>query len=182
MKQSIKQQRAMEKALAWIASAGGTVDIIEKVKEELPAVANNQQAVSRQLEAVLLFLESPAKFTKKICKWCGESFGTNYRYVSYCCDNCRAKALQNQTGIRYDFSKPQEHRWGSEMFPKEPPLLIPHAALLALEAFFQSQTEIHQSQSQSQSAVEEPLDSDKQSILVHTSPQPLPDPEDPFGF
>ena len=175
--------------MEWAAAAGAPINVIEQIKEELPALANNQLAVSRQLEAVLIFLERPAKFTKKLCKHCGESFGTNYRYVSYCSDNCRAKALQSQTGIRYDFSKPQEHRWGSELFPKEPPLLIPHSALLALEAFFQSQTEIHQRtgilqipEKYLENIAEESDSLSKTSSAAHTNPQPSLESEDPFGF
>lgn len=128
MRPTKKADRAMEKIAALLKQHQGLDDAeIEDIKRNVPLP---QQAVSRQGEAVLLFLESPAKFTTKECKRCGEPFGTNYRGVGYCSDGCRARSMEEQLGIKWNWMKPDEDRWGGE-----PPLIIPPSALQKLKEY-----------------------------------------------
>lgn len=128
MRASKKAVRAMDGLAAMLAQYGTTADVIEEIKETAPTDRN---AISRQGEAVLLFLESPAKFTSKQCKWCEEYFGTNYRSVAYCSDNCRSRALNDIFGMKFNWvDKSEEQRWGGE-----PPLIIPPKAFALLEKY-----------------------------------------------
>lgn len=128
MRPTKKADRAMEKIAELLKKHQGMSDVeIEDIKTNVPL---QQQAISRQGEAVLLFLESPAKFTTKQCKRCGEPFGTNYRSVGYCSDGCRARSMEEQLGIKWNWLKPDEDRWGGE-----PPLIIPPAALRKLQEY-----------------------------------------------
>lgn len=128
MRQTKKADRAMEKIAALLKQHQGlSDDEVEDIKRNVPL---SQQAVSRQGEAVLLFLESPAKFTTKECKRCGSPFGTNYRGVGYCSDGCRARSMEEQLGIKWNWMRPDEDRWGGE-----PPLIIPPAALQKLKEY-----------------------------------------------
>lgn len=130
MRQAKKVDRNLEKLMALLAQTGHVKEEeIEEIKSNVPL---SQQAISRQAEAVLLFLESPAKFTTKLCKRfeCQQPFGTNYRGVAYCSDNCRARSIEEQLGIKWNWFKPEEQRWGGE-----PPLVIPPAALQKLQTF-----------------------------------------------
>jgi hypothetical protein len=132
-----REQRKLEKAAANLAAqlqqAG--VKLPEKVQKmnfkEAAREAQNKniENPSLEAEAVLQFLQKPAKFILKLCKRtaCGEPFGTNYHAVAYCSDNCRAKDLQSQNGIIWNPHKRPEDRWGGE-----PPLMIPPAAINAM--------------------------------------------------
>jgi hypothetical protein len=126
---------------------------INEIKSNVPLP---QQAISRQGDAVLLFLESPAKFTTKTCKRCGEIFGTNYRGVSYCSDRCRAASMEEQLGIKWNWMKPDEDRWGGE-----PPLIIPPLALQKLKQF----VEFFAGMPHIQTEREKPLDQEYQQLV-----------------
>ena len=118
----------MELLLKMLADHGHTPEALEEMRDTAPT---NREAISRQGEAVLLFLEAPAKFTAKLCKRCGEAFGTNYRAVAYCTDQCRSKAVSEQLGVKWDWLRAtEEERWGGE-----PPLIIPPAALQKIQQF-----------------------------------------------
>lgn len=124
MRASKKADRAMTQLAKMLADFGIEQETIEEIKETAPT---DRLAISRQGEAVLLWLESPAKFTTKVCKReaCGQPFGTNYRSVAYCSDNCRARDVSNLLGIKWDWTRAtEEERWGGE-----PPLIIPPAAM-----------------------------------------------------
>ena len=142
MRASKSAERSMAKLAQMLAAHGIKQDVIEEVKEAAPTDKN---AISRQGEAVLLCLESPAKFTTKLCKRCGEPFGTNYRSVAYCSDGCRARAIQEQLGVKWDWLKPEEQRWGGE-----PPLIIPPVALKKMREFFEFFATIPESQTQTE--------------------------------
>lgn len=129
MRASKKADRAMEQLAALLTKHGMAVEQVEAIKETAPT---SRDAISRQAEAVLLFLETPAKFTTKLCKRCGEAFGTNYRAVSFCSDNCRAREMEKQLGIKWNWYKPEEERWGGE-----PPLVIPPPALQKIQQLLQ---------------------------------------------
>ena len=126
---------------ALMAQHGVEAKVIEEVRENVPS---SREARSRQGEAVLLFLESPAKFTAKICKRCGEAFGTNYRSVAYCSDPCRSKEISAQLGVKWDWLRATEsERWGGEA-----PLIIPPKVLRRLQEFVQFFDDMPQTQSQ----------------------------------
>ena len=129
MRPSKKAERAMAKITAMLAESGVSTEDIEAMTEKAPT---GREALSRQGEAVLLFLESPAKYTAKLCKRCGEPFGTNYRSVAYCSDTCRAKEMYQQLGVKWNHFKTEEERWGGE-----PPLIIPPAAFRKIQEFVQ---------------------------------------------
>lgn len=134
MSPDIALQRQIKKAMALLGDAAPKIEITKAVVKEARA---NKPNPFYEAEAVLLFLEKPARFLQKECKRkeCGEWFGTNYRAVAYCSDNCRIKELA-AVGIEWDPSKRPEERWGGEE-----PLLIPPAALKALLALAQRQAE-----------------------------------------
>lgn len=124
MRPAKKADRAFAQLAKMLADFGVEQETIEEIKETAPT---NSLAISRQGEAVLLWLESPAKFTTKVCKReaCQQPFGTNYRSVAYCSDNCRSRDVSNMLGIKWDWTRAsEEERWGGE-----PPLIIPPAAM-----------------------------------------------------
>lgn len=177
MKDRIKEERNLDKIKALLLKHGIENEVIEEAIAEAPTF---QDAVSRQGEAVLLFLEAPAKFTAKLCKRCGEPFSTNYRYVAYCTDICRAKAISEQTGVKWDWLKPEDERWGF----KEPPLIIPPKAFKNLQlyvAVLQSRS-LLEIEPQSHEVLPDPLsESELHKILdnVPTNPHPQPVLEEP---
>jgi hypothetical protein len=144
----------MEKLIAQAKAAGHDLSkFAEKKHQVVQAV---EVASTRQLpayyeaEALLLALEKPARFMYKTCKReeCQEPFGTNYRGVGYCSDNCRAKALE-KIGIRWTPGKNPEDRWGGE-----PPLILPPAVvkLLAQQLAFLLQSSSEEEKLSSESA------------------------------
>ena len=128
MRQNKKVERAFDALAEMLKTYSGVSE--ETISEMKEAAPTGKEAISRQGDAVLLFLENPAKYTAKLCKKCGEPFGTNYRSVGYCSDRCRAKDMYEILGIKWDYLKPLEERWGGE-----PPLIIPPAALRKIQQF-----------------------------------------------
>lgn len=127
MRPAKRTARAMEKFLAQAANAGYDMSKFhsqtqkERVVQEAETAATKQLPRYYEAEGLLLFLEQPSRFMVKVCKRteCQEPFGTNYRSVAYCSDNCRAKDLM-KIGIRWDPTKSPEDRWRGE-----PPLILP---------------------------------------------------------
>lgn len=149
MKPSTKVKKDLEKIKALLLKSGIEE---EKIEQAIDSDPMEREAISRQGEAVLLFLEKPAAFTSKECKRteCGEWFGTNYRSVAYCSDFCRAKEISKQTGLKWNYNKNSFDRWGGE-----PPLIIPPEAFKHLKIYvkvlqLQNQIETLPSQSQVQ--------------------------------
>lgn len=150
MSEDIKMQRNLKKLAALMGTAAPLAP--EKITRETAREARaTKPSPLYDAEAVLLFLQKPARFMVKPCKReeCQEPFGTNYRGVGYCSDNCRIKELK-RFGIQWDPSKTPEERWQGEA-----PLLIPPEALKVL---------IHLAQSQS-------LNADAESPLQEISSQ-----------
>ena len=185
MRAKLKAERDLQKIKELLSKAGIEEDVIEAAIDESPTI---RDAISRQGEAVLLFLESPAKFTAKICKRCKEPFSTNYRYVAYCSDNCRAKSISEQTGVKWDWHKSEEERWGF----KEPPLVIPPQAFQKLQQCLEILQNLPQTQNEIplthslESYIQQTSDTFQASLLV----QPVPsdffgtqqEMDDPFDF
>jgi hypothetical protein len=132
VRQELKIARQMQKFAALAAKAGHTVELPKDIKAATAEVIAVRKTLPPlyEAEAVLLALEKPARFEYKICKReeCKEPFGTNYRAVAYCSDNCRAKELA-KIGIHWNPSKPPELRWGGE-----PPLIIPPSVVKLLRS------------------------------------------------
>lgn len=132
----MREELKMAKALEKLAALGVNTGI---AKQDVRAVSREARVAKPDpiytAEAVLMFLQQPARFMFKNCKReeCGEQFGTNYRSVAYCSDNCRIKKLK-AIGILWDPSKKLEERWGGE-----PPLLISPEALRVLVSLSQAQ-------------------------------------------
>ena len=127
MKKQTATKKALEGLARYLEQAGHSVEKIEAAKSAVPLT---REQISLQCDAVLIYIQKPAAFTVKVCDECGESFGTNYHHVAKCSDYCRARALQRQTGIRWNPHKSQREAWGGE-----PPLIIPPEALKSLEGF-----------------------------------------------
>ena len=135
MREELKAQRAVAKALELLKSVGADTSAIPDTKEAHKEIArtavNTGPSPSYQAEGVLMYLSAPARFDVKKCKRCEEPFMTNYRAVTYCSDICRAAALR-KLGIIWNPHKNQEFRWGSDNYPVEPPIVIPPEAVAAL--------------------------------------------------
>lgn len=133
-RQEIKDARVAAKLAALLQDLGASVKTASHDEYKEAAKENRRRRPSadgRDAEAVLKCLFLPAAYTFKQCKRCGETFGTNYRSVAYCSDNCRAKTLA-QAGIEWDPTKREEERWGGSAVPREAPSIIPPAAVKAL--------------------------------------------------
>lgn len=162
MRASKKADRAMQQLAEMMLKHGIGQEVIEDAKETAPT---DRLAISRQGEAVLLFLESPAKFTTKFCKRedCGEAFGTNYRHVAYCSDNCRAKEMSRIIGVKWDWMRAtEEERWGGE-----PPLIIPPPAYRKIRQFVSFFVDTLPTQTQNQSPQQSSLRQEHQDIVHH---------------
>ena len=127
MKKETKAKKALANLKDWLVDSGHSVDHVEKLAEATPLTADQ---IHLQVDAVLLYLEKPARFIIKICKYCKEPFGTNYRAVAYWSNSHRAKVLYQETGIRWNPHKSEHERWGGE-----PPLIIPPMAVSKLREF-----------------------------------------------
>lgn len=135
MRTDKKKERATQKLIELLKSQGKlTEDKAIEISNE-PLVADDSYL---EAEAVLLSLEKPARFTTKVCKECGEAFGTDYRAVAYCSDHCRAKALK-RIGILWNYHKHPRERWGSPFARVEPPLVIPPDVLKQMAGLLESQ-------------------------------------------
>lgn len=209
MRPSKRAQRQTEKASEglkeFLVAMGQDPDAVEKAFDNMPAHSDERML---QAEGVLLHLVKPTRFVSKKCKreGCGEVFGTSYLAVAYCSDNCRAKDLEAQTGIRWNPHTDHYQNLGAER-----PLVIGPAAYKALVEFAeyilgQNQIQIQEPipQEQSQETLPRNLESEFLALMngvsgsksqstngVQTSPagQPpqlngvshLPQ-DDPFGF
>lgn len=172
---------------------GQDPDKVEKAFDEAPMHSDEKML---QSEGVLLHLLKPTRFVSKKCKReeCGEVFGTSYRAVAYCSDNCRAKDLENQTGIRWN---PHTDRY--QNLQGERPLVVGPQAYQTLIEFAQwilRENNLQIDQSHIQSVVEsEPESLPEQSHQQMDDPQTSPvvslppsnvasqlDLENPFDF
>lgn len=167
MRPSKAADRSMQKLAAMLAQHGFDQQVIEEVKETAPT---DRMAISRQGEAVLAFLETPAKFTTKICKReaCQQPFGTNYRSVAYCSDNCRSRAVSEMMGVKWDWTRAtEEERWGGE-----PPLIIPPAALQKIQKYVEFFLDTRPTQTRTENLPESTIQYlDRTDRLVQLVPQ-----------
>lgn len=80
---------------------------------ELPGLADLPES-QREADTIILFLETPALFQEKNCKWCRQPFVVNYSSVAMCQDSCRIAYLHS-IGIEWNPLKSQEERWAGRI-------------------------------------------------------------------
>jgi hypothetical protein len=108
MRADKKQARENARIAALAAAAYGI-----KAPEVMtgPSAATRRDNISREAEAVLAYKENPEAFTERTCTHCGKRFAVNRARVANCSVECVAKELEG-IGIKFDWSKPPEQRWG----------------------------------------------------------------------
>lgn len=208
MRPSKRAQRKTDKAVTglkdFLIAMGQDPDKVEKAFDEAPMHSDEKML---QAEGVLLHLLKPARFISKKCKRkeCGETFGTSYRAVAYCSDNCRAKDLEAQTGIRWNPHTDRYRNLDAErplvIGPQAYQRLIEFARYILAENNIVVHEEINQNHLPEQNvptlvpAESEPDELDElvhqSTAVLHTIPDISPqqsnghvpqDQDDPFGF
>lgn len=120
MKDETRKKRAAEK----LAALFGLEAPVEPTKDERV----NAATISREAEAVLLYVEDRNKFQTKPCKVCGLMFAVNRGSIGYCSDSCRKRALA-ALGLDWNpLSRTPEDRWGPMTGGPEP-LVVPPSVL-----------------------------------------------------
>lgn len=133
-----KVERAQKGLLDLIAAMGGDVTDLK----EQPLVNEHDFRTSLEAEGILLTLQSDKRTVAlKECKECHEPFATNYKYVGYCTNACRALALKH-IGIKWDPTKKDEQRWGTIDNPSQIPIVISNAALEQLRIIVEAMDQI----------------------------------------
>lgn len=153
MRQSKKIERDLENLRKFLLKHGHNADQIDTAFEDIP---RTKVEASLTAEAVLQHLLKPQQFIMKTCRnpECAQKFSTNYTGVSYCSDACRAKVIQELTGVRWN---PMIDRW--ERLGAQPPLIVSPEAYKCLIEFAevllkQNQLEISQDQDEEPRLVE----------------------------
>lgn len=118
MKQEIKKQREQEKLAEFLG-----IDVNEVAKM---AAKDGPAERVREVQAILLFVERPDAFIRKVCDHCKHSFLTTYQFVSVCSDTCRKNSLL-KIGIDWRPINTPEERWQRAGVPIE--YTIPPKAL-----------------------------------------------------
>lgn len=133
MRPDKRKARRKENALAALAKLGFDATAYTITSgEEIDEQPDN---LERQGEAALAFLARPQRFTTKQCLYCEEYFGTNYRSVGYCSNNCRDKHFEQQTGMKVDWGKKNDReRW----LGNEPPLVVDPTTLKYLAQHYEA--------------------------------------------
>lgn len=128
MKESTKQERH-NKRLA---------ELLGIKPEEVASLRSkdNADTITREAQAVLLFIEKPEAFISKKCDECHQPFLTTYQFVSVCSTDCRIKSLE-KIGIDWNPLHTPEERWKRSKIPTE--YSIPPKALAILLKLAQEQ-------------------------------------------
>lgn len=137
MRKGLKDKRAVDNLAKLLAMVNGPSAPEIDVEVVTRDAATYRPDPSYAADAVIKFIEKPARFAFKECARleCKEMFGTNYRAVDFCSVNCRMRYLAD-LGIKWNPYKKEEERWGGE-----PPLIIPPEALKVLLKLAQIQNE-----------------------------------------
>lgn len=94
-----------------------------------PSAQYSKTEFVANVEGVLRSLQRPSRIgISRICKDCNQPFVTNYEFVAYCGDLCRASALKKSGLTVWKNSFTDEEKWGGV-----PPSLIPPDALRAMK-------------------------------------------------
>lgn len=205
MRATKRAARKTEKATAglkdFLIAMGQDPDAVEKAFDEAPLNVD-ERMLSK--EGMLLHLAEPTRFISKTCKRkeCGQVFGTNYKSVAYCSDNCRAKDLESQTGVRWNPHTDRYQNLRAErplvILPKDYAVLVEFAKHILDGKVQQTDHQIPQPTQEQvlptpdETVVESlPELVHQQIVEVHTIPDDEPqqsnglsllDPENPFDF
>lgn len=182
MRPDKRKARRKENALAALAKLGFDATAYTITSgEEIDEQPDN---LERQGEAALAFLARPQRFTTKQCLYCEEYFGTNYRSVGYCSNNCRDKHFEQQTGMKVDWGKKNDReRW----LGNEPPLVVDPTTLKYLAQHYEAMQKERQNPEADQThrAQGWELHEVAVPVLVSTLPAqtiPLPEPVESSDF
>lgn len=116
-----KAMKAQENLIALMAQyTGKSIQDVQEMAGDIRQEPNPMSTKSHQLDAVLMFIDKPPRYTAKVCLECGDSFGTNYNSVGYCSDTCRIKSFEDHFGVPWNPNgKTQAELWGGS-----PPTII----------------------------------------------------------
>lgn len=150
----------------------------DEFKTALPSRKYTKDQEMIQAETVLLSLHKlPKDYYLRNCKNCKEAFYTNYYFVGYCGDQCRALSLKKM-GITWTNHFDEPAKWGG----RTPPMIIPPEALEAMRFLVaQADRESLDPEQKQEPYSEPPVSSLKQNPehIEHHSPtesvQVLPD-------
>lgn len=161
----MNKRKKAERGVAGLLNLLGDLGVDTTELKEQPIVNEHDFRKSLEAEGILLSLMSDKRTVAiKRCKQCIDPFGTNYQYVAYCSNACRATALK-KLGIKWDPTKKDQQRWGSIDNPSQLPIIINKHALEQLRRIvdtmqaIQTQNEMaefveHQSQTQNESLLQ----------------------------
>jgi hypothetical protein len=139
--------------------------------------------ISREAEATIIYAESPQSFIRKNCKICGRTFAHTRGAIAYCSNLCRARGLE-QIGIKWDWTRPTEVRWG--LYDGGEPLIVPAEAVKLVDQASDSQDNLKcpvynhmrdQPEHGSWCWGDEPVPDDIELVAYAPKPEPEPEPE-----
>lgn len=201
-----KEQKALEE---FAAIAG--IDP-EKLKAMRVVDDYPHSSKSAQVEIALHYIRQPQGYVVKVCKECGDTFGTNYYHVAFCSDTCRGKDFERHFKIPWNLSgRAQRERWGGEVPLIIAPWMMQNIKFITeqiQEAERNGQIQVQEEVQEAKTSVEvseqeRPTETqDRPEFLqewegfdpefefaaaetsseVDTNPQPSPSQEDPFGL
>lgn len=138
MRKETKAKKAAAGLLDFLKSQGVSTEEIE----EVPHIRPSDFKVLLEAEGILLSLHSDRRSMKvKLCKGCEQPFATNYEYVAYCTNACRALELK-KIGIVWNPVKTDEERWGSVDYPSQIPMVVGPEALSRLSLWIKNLEEL----------------------------------------
>lgn len=168
----------------------------EEFKDALPSRKYSKEQEMIQVESTLLSLHKlPKDWYLRNCKGCKEAFYTNYYFVAYCGDQCRALALKKM-GITWTNHFDEPAKWQG----RTPPMIIPPEALNVMRYLVEQadrespaleQTKepylepVSLSESQSPEHIEHPIQNESEPVLLDKKTETLfaqsvPESEDDF--
>lgn len=98
--------------------------------------AQHEQAenIRREAELVALHLERGLVPQIKVCKNCELKFASDYKYITFCGDECMSEHLLREYGLKWNPAKSPAERWGTPQIPS----IITPPALERLMPIFES--------------------------------------------
>lgn len=124
----LKKQRKHDETLALLLGITYEEVLANREKEE-------RDDLTREAQAIHLFLERPDAFVSKVCDECKALFMTSYSFVSLCSTACRITSLERM-GIDWNPMRTATERWKRAQIPvgyQIPPAALDTLLLLAKE-------------------------------------------------